>query len=241
MPARANLVLLLGLAACAAAPQGGGRPGQPASPGFSAGQLAKTDIDRVAETHRRGAFASLRLIAEKLYRRNPREWKRGGGPGAEAAVDRLFDDKAAWRFAEFGERRGVAVLPLAFRDDYAGDRVFALVAGLGGMMHMAFNDKSEFFVLDDLDPQKLFNAARNVEIAVWKLSQARDADGAPYLLSNEITADQQLRNLSFEREFGKIIGNLDTLSAIIADKSQRTIVRVLQSLATAVFLPVPGR
>ena len=47
-----------------------------------------------------------------------------------------------------------------------------------------------------------------------------------------------LRTLGFEREFGKIIGSLDVLSKIIADKDNRTIVKVIQSVATAVFLPI---
>ena len=45
-------------------------------------------------------------------------------------------------------------------------------------------------------------------------------------------------NLSFEREFGKIIGSLDVLSKIVADKSNRTVVKIIQNLATAVFLPI---
>jgi hypothetical protein len=48
-------------------------------------------------------------------------------------------------------------------------------------------------------------------------------------------------NLSFEREFGKIIGSLDVLAGIIAEKGQRTLFKLLQSIATAMFLPVPGR
>ena len=90
-------------------------------------------------------------------------------------------------------------------------------------------------MLDDLDPQKLYNSARNLEIAAWKLANARDAAGALLLLSNETA---QPANLSFEREFGKMIGNLDLLSRLIADKGNRTIARVAQSVATAVFLPV---
>ena len=42
----------------------------------------------------------------------------------------------------------------------------------------------------------------------------------------------------FEREFGRIIGLLDFMSRIMADKNGRTITRVTQSVATAVFLPV---
>jgi hypothetical protein len=105
-------------------------------------------------------------------------------------------------------------------------------------MHAAFNEKSEFFVTDDLDPQKLYNSARNVEIAVWKLSNARDAEGNPFLLSNEPASAVAHQNLSFEREFGKIIGGLDVLSKIVADKVNRTVVKIIQSMATAIFLPV---
>lgn len=223
-------VLLLALAACAPAPPAGG-PGS----GFDPGQLAKTDIDRVADAYRREIFASLRLLAEKLYRRNPREWRKGGAAGLDAALAGLFDPAAGWRFAELEGRYGTDALQLAFRHDFRGDRVRALIGGLGGMIQSAFNDKSEFYLTDDLDPQKLYNSARNVEIAVWRLSQARDGDGGLFLVSNEMAMPQ---NLSFEREFGKIIGHLDLLSKIVADKTNRTIVKMIQSLATAVFLPV---
>lgn len=205
--------------------------------GFDPAQLAKSDIDRVADTHRREAFASLRLLAEKLYRRNPREWRKGGNAGLEAAVGRLFEPRYAWRLPELEGKWGTEAVLLALREDYRGDRVAAFVGGLGGMLHAAFEGKTEFFVTDDLDPQKLYNSARNAEIAAWKLAQARDAAGAPLLLSNEMNPDY---NLSFEREFGKLIGNLDLLAGLVADKSNRTVAKVIQSVATAMFLPVPG-
>ena len=210
-------------------------PRKPAS-GFDPNQIAKSDIDRVAEAHQREVFASLKMLAEKLYRRNPREWKKGGQPGLEAAVARIFEANHEWKFAELDNKRGTDAIHLAFREDFAGDRVLALIAGLGGMVMTAFNDKSELFILDDLDPQALFNAARNVEIAVWKLSNAHMPNGEPYLLSNEGAGP--VRNLSFEREFGKVIGNLDLLSKIIADKTNHIVAKVVQNLATAIFLPV---
>ena len=204
--------------------------------GFSPSQLAKSDIDRVAEAHQREIFGNLKLLAEKLYRRNPRELKKSGMASVDVGVARIFEGRHDWKFAELQGKRGTDAIYLAFRDDYAGDRVLALVAGLGGMMQVAFNDKTEFFLLDDLDPQRLYNAARNVEISVWKLSSARTVSGDVYLLSNETTGP--VRNLSFEREFGKMIGSLDVLSKIIADKENRTIVKMIQSVATAMFLPV---
>jgi hypothetical protein len=88
---------------------------------------------------------------------------------------------------------------------------------------------------DSLDPQNIYNASRNVEIAAWKLSNARDAQGQLYLLTNELNENE--RNLSFEREFGKIIGRLDLYAITLAEKSQRLISRVAQNLASALFLP----
>jgi hypothetical protein len=205
---------------------------------FDPKQIGKTDVDRVADLHRREIFASLRLLAEKLYRRNPREWKKGGHANIEAALDRLFDPRTGWRLPEAGGQLGTDAILLALRPDFDGDRVAAFIAGMGGMLSVAFNEKTEFFMLDDLDPQKLYNSARNLEIAAWKLANGRDASGVLLLLSNEMAPAPQPANLSFEREFGKMIGNLDLLSSLIADKGHRTIARIAQSIATAVFLPV---
>ena len=134
-----------------------------------------------------------------------------------------------------GRSEGAATL-FALGPNYHGDRVLGVVAGLLGMTYAAFEGKDDFYVLDDLDPQKLYNCARNFEIAVWKLSSARNAHGDILLYSNEL--DRNNPNLSFEREFGRIIGLLDFMSRIMADKNGRTITRVTQSVATAVFLPV---
>ncbi len=70
---------------------------------------------------------------------------------------------------------------------------------------------------------------------MWKLSNARDESGQLYLLTNEINDVE--RNLSFEREFGKIIGSLDLYALTLSEKLQRTLTRVAQTLATALFLP----
>jgi hypothetical protein len=129
------------------------------------------------------------------------------------------------------------MIAASLRDDYGGDRVAAFIGGLGGMLHAAFDEKTEFFVTDDLDPQKLYNSARNIEIAVWRLAHARDAEGRLLLLSNEMSSEY---NLSFEREFGKLIGNLDMLANLVVDKTHRGIAKAIQSIASFIFIPVPG-
>ncbi|MDP1526149.1 MAG: hypothetical protein Q8M20_10085 [Rhodocyclaceae bacterium] len=205
------------------------------------GQFAKSDIDRIADLHRREIAASLQRLAEKLYRRNPREWKKGGHASLEVALAQLADP-ARFLLLDADGRRSTTLVLASLREDYAHDRVAAFIGGLAQMLHLAFDGKLEFFLFDDLDAQKLHNAARNVEIAAWKLANTLrtlpEADipvGAPMLFSNEITP---VRNLSFEREFGRLIGNLDLLSQIVADKTQRTVVKVVQSITSAIFLPI---
>jgi hypothetical protein len=229
-----QLVVLCGLCALAGCASHGALPAKPA-PRFSTAQFAKSDIDRVAEAHQREVFLNLRLLAEKLYRRNPRELQKSNRAIA-AGVARIFEERHAWNFPELQGKRGVQAIHLAFEEDYRGDRVLAFIAGLGSMIQRAFQDKTEFFLLDDLHPQSLYNAARNVEIAVWKLSNARNARGELFVLSNEGAGP--VTNLSFEREFGKMIASLDVLSKIVADKTDRTVVKMIQSIATAVFLPI---
>lgn len=188
----------------------------------------------MCDVHRAQIDASLRVLAEKLYKRNPREWRNAGQPNLESAVGRIFAVDN-YRLPELGDRKGADAIVLGLREDYTGDRVAAYVAGIGSMVHLAFNEKRDFYLYDDIDPQRLYNAARNLEIAAWKLANSRDAQGQLLLLSNEL---YPVANLSFEREFGKMIANLDLLSSIVADKTNRSVVRVVQNVATAVFLPI---
>lgn len=196
--------------------------------------LAKTEIDRVVDTNRADVLIGMRRVAEKLYKRNPKEWKKSGQPSIEAALDRLFSGSVDFPELE-GRREGEAAL-YAFSANYHGDRVLGVMAGLLGMVYAAFEHKADFYVLDSLNEQKLYNCARNVEIAIWKMSSTKNASGELLLRSNEL--DPNNPNLSFEREFGRVIGLLDFLSQIVADKNGRTVTRFTQSLATAVFLPV---
>lgn len=197
--------------------------------------LAKSDVDRIADTDRAEVVEGLLLIADKLYKRNPKEWKKGGAVSREAAVERLRQrNSRSW--PEFGGLRERQAAALAFSNAYDGDRVAALVYGLLTMVDAAFEHKEEFYILDSLNETKLYNAARNMEIAVWKLGNDRNQAGELFLLSNEL--DPANRNLSFEREFGRITGLLDLMAKIVADRNGRTVSRSAQAVATMIFLPV---
>ncbi len=222
------------LAACATSPKSTGQGPTPTE--FKLASLAKTEVDQIADLHLQASLEHLRLVTEKLYRRNPREWKKGGQASLEAAVERIYEGNFQKNFTELGEKRGIQALYLAFQEDFQGDRVLALSWGLATMTLAAYNDKTDFYAWDDLDPQKLYNAARNYEIAIWKLGTNRDSQGQLYLLTNEINSE--VRNLSFEREFGKLLSEHDMMAKIVAGRTNRTVVRVIQNLATAIFIPL---
>ena len=228
------LAVLLALALAAACSTKLDKQGQATST-VDVKYLAKTEVDRIADTNRAEVVDGLLLIADKLYKRNPKEWKKGGATSREAAVERLRQrQQRSWPELN-GLREGQAA-SLAFSEAYAGDRVAALVYGLLGMVDAAYDHKAEFYVLDTLDERKLYNCARNLDVAVWKLGHDRNAAGELFLLSNEL--DPANRNLSFEREFGRVMGLLDFMAKVVADRNGRNFSRLTQTVVSTVFLPV---
>ncbi|MFV1922735.1 MAG: hypothetical protein ACMZ63_09040 [Methylotenera sp.] len=203
----------------------------------SINQLAKTDFDRMADMEYSNNVYSLRTLMVKLYKRNPRELAKSTTDSAEKMAEWVFegDHQHHWQFDGIQRKQDTDAIFLAFDDAFHGDRVLAFIVGLQTMLAKAHDNKTEFYLTDNLDPQRIYNLARNFEIAAWKLANSVDEKGNLYLLSNEINDNE--RNLSFEREFGKIIGRTDFYATALAEKSQRFISRVAQSLATAVFLP----
>lgn len=234
-------LLLLSLASCSTIPESGStaRKSVPQQQDRSAiNQLAKSDFDRMADVEIRENIESLRTLMLKLYRRNPHELKKSTSDSAEKMAAWIFDGSAQhqYRFPEINNLQTTEAIFLAFKPEYTGDRVLPFIVGLQTMLLKAHNDKSDFYLTDSIDPQRVYNVARNIEIAAWKLSNARRADGTLYLLTNEMNDTE--KNLSFEREFGKMIGRTDLYAISLAEKSQRFISRVMQNLATAVFLPI---
>jgi hypothetical protein len=197
--------------------------------------LAKTEVDRIADTNRAEVVDGLLLIADKLYKRNPKEWRKAGLPSREAALDRLRH-RHTQRWPELNGLREGQAAALAFTEAYSGDRVAALVLGLLTMVDAAYEHKEEFYILDSLNEMKLYNSARNMDVAVWKLGHDRNAAGELFLLSNEL--DPVNRNLSFEREFGRVMGLLDFMAKIVADRNGRGFSRLTQTAVSTIFLPV---
>lgn len=236
-----SLMMLAILSACATTSTSQSTNSQPSKPipeqqdRSSYHQLGKNDFDRMTDVEIRENTESLRILMLKLYKRNPHELQKSTSDSAEKMVDWVFDGESQhhYKFESINNLQGTDAIFLAFKPDYTGDRVLPFIMGMQTMLLKAHGGKTDFYLIDSIDPQHIYNVARNIEICAWKLANARDANGALYLLSNEI--NDQDRNLSFEREFGKMIGRTDFYAIALAEKSQRLITRVMQNLATALF------
>lgn len=217
--------------------------------GFRIKDLAKSDIDIVADTHRHQVQLLLDQLLVKLYKRNPRELAKPpridpGQWGGEIQVrqQRLqlslvqcldIDSEARYKVEA---ERALQAMNQALDTRFGGDRVFLLMQGLQNMISLAYNCKREFFVLDQLSEQKLYNSARNIEILVWRLRTQLDEQGRPLLYTNSLEGEPS--NLSFERLFGKLIQLQDMMATITASRTQRTIAYVTKSVASMTFIPL---
>ena len=190
----------------------------------------------MADHEIRENIQSLKSLMIKLYKRNPVELKKSTSEDAEKMVNWVFNGNHNWNFEAINNAQGTDAIYLTFNEDYKGDRVLPFIVGIYTMLIKAHGGKKEFYLFDSIDPQLLYNASRNLEIAAWKLSNTKDTSGNLFLLANEI--NQKENNLSFEREFGKIIGRTDFVAFTLSEKMERNITRIIQNLATGLLIPI---
>ena len=201
----------------------------------SINQFGKSDFDRMADYEIRENIESLKILMIKFFKKNPNQLKKSTSDNAEKMTNWVFNGNHNWKFKRINNAQGVDALNQVFDDNFEGDRVLSLITGLYSMLIKAHGDKKEFYIFDSLDPQKIYNSSRNFEIIVWKLSSKKNNKGQPYLISNEISSSQT--NLSFEREFGKIIGRTDYFAFTLSEKTERAVTRAIQNFTTGIFLP----
>ncbi|EGU40807.1 putative lipoprotein [Vibrio ichthyoenteri ATCC 700023] len=204
--------------------------------------LGKTDVDFVMDVHVKEQKELLMELTRKMYVRNPDQLRKLQDTTIEDRMLQIFGrnddiDLPSLVFEELGEKTGIEAILLAFDESFQGDRVFAAMVGLTEMLRRSYNHQQEFFILDSLDEQALYNSARNIEIFVWRLYHRQNSHGELFLLSNHV-ADGEF-DTSFDRIFAKMTMIQDMMALIVADKTNRSITKVAQGVAQFVFLPIP--
>ncbi len=198
-------------------------------------------MDVVANIHLEQAVSLLKTLTEKLYNMNSKELLKTPGATIDSRIQQIFQcpppSFSPARAEENAEDSPeIDAILKGFDPDYAGDRVYAVVLGLYTMIHKSYAGKCELYILDFLDAQNLYNSARNIEVLVWRLSHRKNRDGGLFLATDQCGGP--VRNLSFERLFGKLISLQDTMARIVASQSGRMVTKTVQQAAGMVFLPI---
>lgn len=217
------LLFILVLGACS--------PSEP----FRLKDLAKTDIDQVAEIHLERATDLMKSLTSKLYKKNPQELKKIPNQTIESRILQIFNCSESIGFDELDQKRGADAILLGFDETFSGDRVFAVMVGLYTMILKSYNNQCEFFITDQLDQQALYNCARNIEILVWRLKTKHKADDDLFLLTDSFA--KPFPNLSYERIFGKLISLQDTIAVIVSKRTHR-VIREVVIIGSMAFLPI---
>jgi len=205
---------------------------------FNIKSLAKSELDMVIDEHLTQTSSQAQTLLIKLYKRNPRELKKApANTTVQMRIKQLFGSPRQIQFNELNDKYANSALIEAFNPNFKGDRVFAYMAGVAGILHTSYNFQDEFFMLDPINEQRVYNSARNLETASWLLNNSSSERGELYILSNSYSPAGVI-NLSYERLFGKIIASQDILANIIANRNNRTISKVLHGFASTTLLPL---
>ena len=200
-------------------------------------RLAKSNIDEVIELHQRIVITHLKRLMIKLYKRNPSARHDKDQRSIEASVEAVFTKPHDHAYPQWKDLKPTELIHLAIEPEYqGGDRVLHFIAGLRSMLMASYDNHTEFYYLTSIDEQKLYNSARNIEIAAWLVAESRDKNGQLFLLSDSL--ENERRNLSYQRLFGQMIATQDNLAEIIAHKTGRIIKTVVIRAASLVFLPI---
>lgn len=234
--ARLVIMIALVMAGAGCSTIGGDEKG-PHGESMSFDQLAQTDFNRTVTLAMRDNLDTISRLREKLYKRNPVQWQRGGFTSIEVAI---YASQHAIEQnippTDVAGLQDIEILSRSLDPDFTGDRVGAFIYGLADMILTAHNNKSRFYISDQLNAQHIYNAARNIEIAAWLLNTRKNEWNEPLLLANEMSP--RAVNLSFEREFGQIIGRLDLIANLLNENLRRVGIGYVQGLLFFSFLPV---
>ncbi len=204
--------------------------------GYELKNLAKSDTDLVTDQFIDKTRSDILELLVLFYERNPDQLHKIPGMTVEGRVAQLRVHRYKLQFAELDYKQDIDALNMAFDPNFKGDRVFALIVGLGSMVRQAYQYQPEVFLPDELDAQVLLTSAYNVEELQRKLKNTRKPNGEHLIMTYE--SHGKIDNLEFERLFSEIIVLQEMMADIVGDSDNRTVTGTLRAVSS-VFMPLP--
>lgn len=112
---------------------------------MQAQEWGQSDVNRMATLSMRANLQSLYVLMDKLYRRNPQEWRKGCFDNREAAmkaVREAIENQQPW--PELLDQRDIAGMSMALAPEFAGDRVAAFTWATADMLITAYGGRTTF-------------------------------------------------------------------------------------------------
>lgn len=195
--------------------------------------VGKTDIDTVVDAYIVALKQHIADLTIMLYRHNPDAIKSVKGMSVELRITQILEHPLDVSYTELRNKQHVNAINLALSPNFRGDRVFALMVGISGMLRLSYNEIDESFIFDRLDPQNLYTSARNLEIVASLLRQP--PKGVKIRLKGgKFKSDDEVR-LAPVDIINRMIALQDTMAKLVESSSNRVIKQLMQNM---ILLPV---
>lgn len=179
---------------------------------------------KVAESASQAMAEHSKVLSQlmlKLYEANPTELKKSTQVSAAEMVQWTFEGPFSWKFDGIRHLQELDAFKLAVDADFPGDRVLALITGLHTSLTKAYGGKNEYDFSGEINPQYLYNTARNIEIASIKISQLnqsqRDKSRQEFVL-----ADGD-KHIDLTQQLSALINRVDADAKGFSEQKQQTI------------------
>lgn len=189
--------------------------------------VGKSEVDMIADMHIKKVNVFLSNLTLSLYEKNPQELAKGRAKSIDMRLNQIINHPLGVSYREINYRKGVEAVMLMLEEDYRGDRVFALMVGISGMLKRSYNGHKELFITDTLDAQKLYASSINLQ----RIQRMLNSNGS--LLN--------LGGIEDKNDFNNTIIRLatiqDMMAEIFANRNHSHINRILHG-ATTMLIPI---
>lgn len=189
--------------------------------------VGKSEVDMIADMHIKKVNVFLSNLTLSLYKKNPQELAKGHAKSIDMRLNQIINHPLDVSYREINYHKGVEAVMLMLEEDYRGDRVFALMVGISGMLKRSYNGHKELFITDTLDAQKLYASSINLQ----RIQRMLNSNGS--LLN--------LGGIEDKNDFNNTIIRLatiqDMMAEIFANRNHSHINRILHG-ATTMLIPI---